>query len=133
MCDAPHPLTNAIQVKSKIALIGGATRGPIVSLELQMIFDHVIFKERPPNNSIRRLNVAAVTSRQQHLFWCKTRALAILETGDRRAAIASMLSDVENWEGGVIYGADELAMRRVEATFYTLTDDDIRDWINDFN
>jgi hypothetical protein len=98
-----------------------------------MIFDHVIFKERPPNNFIRRLNFAAVTSRQQHLFWCKTRALAILETGDRRAAIASMLSDVENWEGGTIYGAGELTMRRVEATFYTLTDDDIRDWINDFN
>lgn len=98
-----------------------------------MIFEHSIFKEKPPNNSIRPLHYSAVTTRQSYLSWCKARALAILSSGDTRAAIASMLNDISQWEGDQLYDAGELAMRQAEAVFYTSTPDEIRVWINDFN
>ena len=103
-----------------------------MSFEYEMIFEHAIFKERPPNNSIRRLNFTAVNNRLQYLSWCKARAFAVLATGDTRAAISSMLSDLAQWKGGKIYEAGELEMRRVEATLYTNSAEEIRDWIEDF-
>ena len=43
-----------------------------------------------------------------------------------------MLSDLAQWKGGKIYEAGELEMRRVEATLYTNSAEEIRDWIEDF-
>jgi hypothetical protein len=43
-----------------------------------------------------------------------------------------MLSDLAQWEGGKLYNAGELAMRRAEAIFYTSTAEEIRHWIDDF-
>lgn len=35
-----------------------------------------------------------MTTREEHLKWCKTRALEYLESGDIHNAIASMMSDL---------------------------------------
>ena len=96
-----------------------------------MNFRHSIFKETPPNDLIRRLNFCTVT-RQQYISSCKARALSILATGDKRAAIDTMLCDLATWEGGKLFDAGELEMRRAEATFYTTSLDDVRLWIADF-
>jgi hypothetical protein len=98
-----------------------------------MIFEHSIFKEQPPDSFIRRLHFPAVTTRQLYLSWCRDRALAILATGDARGAIASMLSDLEQWKGDKLYDAAELEMRRAEAIFFTSTPEEIRHWIDDFS
>lgn len=73
-----------------------------------------------------------MTTRQNYLASCKTRALAILDTGDTRGAISSMLRDVRQWAGGDIYDAGELAMREVEAVFYTADRRQLRDWVEAF-
>ncbi len=97
-----------------------------------MNFRHSFFKETPPNDLIRRLNFCTVT-RQQYISSCKARALSILATGDKCAAIDTMLRDLATWEGGKLFDAGELEMRRAEATFYTTSLDDVRLWIADFH
>jgi len=97
-----------------------------------MIFEHLIFKEKPPDNLIRRLHCTAVTTRQQYLSRCRERALAILATGNKRGAIASMLHDVTHWEDGQLYDTVDLDIRRVEAAFYMTTPEEVRSWIDAF-
>jgi hypothetical protein len=114
-------------------LIGDANRGLVESIRYTMISEHPIFKEQPPDSSIRRLHSSAMTTRQLYLSWCRDRAHAILADGDTRGAVDSMLSNLAQWEGGKLYNAGELAMRRAEAVFFTSTSEEIRDWIDDFS
>jgi hypothetical protein len=124
-------LTTAVQVKRRINLIDVAHRVLLGPLEYAMNLRHSIFKEPPPDVLIPGLNFSAVT-RQQYISSCKARALAILASGDKYAAIDTMLRDLVTWEGGSLFDAGELEMRRAEATFYTSTLDEVRRWIADF-
>ena len=36
----------------------------------------------------------------EHLAWCKARALEYLDAGDLGQAVASMMSDLTKWNGG---------------------------------
>lgn len=42
-------------------------------------------------------------TREEHLSWCKDRALRLLEGGDRAGAVASMISDLKKWSEGEMY------------------------------
>ena len=68
-------------------------------------------------------------TRDEHLAWCKQRALKIFASGDSGGAIASMLRDLQKSEDGAMFDAGELAMLEAEARFYTNTPQDILDWI----
>jgi hypothetical protein len=114
-------------------LNGDANRGLINPFDELMISEPSIFKEQPPDSSVRRLHFPAVTTRQQYISWCKDRAHAILAAGDARGAVASMLDDIAQWKGDRLYDAGELEMRRAEAIFFTSSPEEIRDWIEHFS
>ncbi len=40
-----------------------------------------------------------MTTRAEHLAWCKTRALQYVDAGDHQGAMASMLSDLTKHQG----------------------------------
>lgn len=71
-------------------------------------------------------------NRAEYIAWCKARALKILISGDTSGAVATMISDLQKWEGGTIYNSDELSMRFAEAAFFTTEPQDVREWINRF-
>ena len=46
-----------------------------------------------------------MSTRQEHMDWCKQRALAYCDTGDAKNALASMLSDLSKHEETENHGA----------------------------
>ena len=70
-------------------------------------------------------------SRDEHLAWCKSRALEILDRGDRAGAVASMVSDLGKWERPLY---DPIALRTLaaHATLFCETPTRVRHWIEGF-
>jgi hypothetical protein len=79
-----------------------------------------------------RVRKELILTRQEHLDWCKKRALELLDLGDRQQAVISMLADLrkhpelQNHPGGMI-GTMMLLGGFLE------TNEEIRKWINGFN
>lgn len=71
-------------------------------------------------------------TRDEHLAWCKTRALQILDAGDHPGAIASMLSDLGKWDQP-LYDADTLRLLTVDGLMFRRSAADARNWIEGFN
>lgn len=74
-----------------------------------------------------------MTTREEHLAWCKQRALEILDQGDLAGACASMLSNVGKWDGGQLYDQVELAVMSKDAAMFCQTQADMRNWIEGFD
>ena len=72
-------------------------------------------------------------TRQEHLAWCKQRALECIDGGDANSAIASMMSDLSKWDGGQMYDATMLQIAAAEVLMFRRTPDDIRNWVEGFN
>jgi len=70
-------------------------------------------------------------TRDEHLAWCKQRALQILEGGDRVGAITSMMSDLQKW-GKPLYEPQTFVVLIMAGRFET-TDAGVRHWIEGFN
>lgn len=73
-----------------------------------------------------------MTSRGEHLKWCKERALAILRTGDLGGACASMLSDLQKWDGGEMYDTLTLGFLQMDGLMFCKTPDQMKHWIEGF-
>jgi len=74
-------------------------------------------------------------TRDEHLAWCKSRALAELNQPTRggiAGAIGSMMSDLGKWEGGALYDDALLRTLYVDAIMFRRTPDDVRNWIEGF-
>jgi len=71
-------------------------------------------------------------TRDEHLAWCKTRALQILDSGDMVEAMASMLSDLGKWEKP-LYDRETLNLLSMDAMMFRKTHDQMRNWIEGFN
>lgn len=69
-----------------------------------------------------------MTSRLEHLAWCKARALELVDD-DPPAAVASMLSDLRKWEGGAMYDPLALQLMAAEGMLYRRTPAEVRDWV----
>jgi hypothetical protein len=72
-------------------------------------------------------------TRDEHLNWCKERALQILESGDIPGAFASMASDLGKWNGGALYDDVDLSFLRMDAILFCKTAEQMRHWIEGFN
>lgn len=73
-----------------------------------------------------------MATRDEHLAWCKARALEELKAGDPVAAIASMLSDVKKWDEP-LYDPAVLQLLAVDAMLFGNSPDQVRRWIEGFN
>jgi hypothetical protein len=75
-----------------------------------------------------------MTTREEHLAWCKSRALRILDVHDIAGAIASMTSDLNKWEGGAMYPPETLSMLCLAGVmFESESEERARHWIEGFN
>lgn len=72
------------------------------------------------------------TSREEHLQWCKKRALEYVETGDLQQAYASMCSDLNKHEGTADHSAMALGMGLMVSGSLD-TQETMRKFIQDFN
>jgi hypothetical protein len=71
------------------------------------------------------------TDRQEHLDFCKTRALEYIELNDLDNAIASMRSDLSKHPGT---NNQKLINQTIEFLFSRpLTTESVRNWITGFN
>ncbi len=71
-----------------------------------------------------------MTTRAEHLAWCKERALAIAASGDIAAAVASMGSDLLKFDGPPIYDAECYRVVMADGMIYRNTIRDVTNWIN---
>lgn len=72
-------------------------------------------------------------TRQEHLNWCKQRALEYVEAGDNSQAMASMCSDVmKHPETQMHQSTNELGMGMLLAGLLN-SPQQMRDWINGYN
>lgn len=76
-------------------------------------------------------------TRDEHLEWCKRRALEILATpgphGGAALAASSMISDLGKWDGGQLYDPQMLVFMMEDAMRGSVPNhDDMRAWINGF-
>lgn len=71
-------------------------------------------------------------TREQHLAWCKERALAILESGDDAGAVASMISDLGKWKEPM-YDQATMNLMSADALFFRKTAPEVKNWIEGFN
>ncbi len=69
--------------------------------------------------------------RDQHLAWCKQRALEILESGDGAGAVASMISDLGKFETP-LYDAEIFQFLCADGLLFRRTDAARRNWIEGF-
>ena len=69
-------------------------------------------------------------NRQEHLDWCKTRALECLDRGDLREAVTSMMSDMDKHDETRLSGV-LAALALFELTNGTL--ESVRRFIEGFN
>jgi hypothetical protein len=74
-----------------------------------------------------------MTTREEHLRWCKDRALQLVESGDATAAVASMISDLGNWQGGALYDRSVFNALAMDGLMFRKTADQVRNWIEGFN
>ncbi|HEX2255627.1 MAG TPA: hypothetical protein VHG92_02810 [Afifellaceae bacterium] len=74
----------------------------------------------------------AETPRQEHLAWCKERALQILAAGDREGAIASMLSDLQKADEP-LYDPLIFKLLAADGMLFCDTPEKARNWIEGFN
>jgi len=75
-----------------------------------------------------------MTTRDEHLKWCKDRALLeLVDGGGLSAAVASMISDLGKWEGGPLYDADCLKLMWTDGMLFCSTAEQVRHWIEGFN
>lgn len=73
-----------------------------------------------------------MTTRQDHLAWCKQRALEYVEHGDTAGALASMLSDLRKHDETKDHAAIELTGMLMLCGFLS-TPADVRHHIEGFN
>ena len=71
-------------------------------------------------------------NRQEHLQWCKDRALKYVDNGDLRNAFASMSSDMQKHPETENHSAIALGMRMMMAGRLN-TPDEMRRFIKGFN
>jgi hypothetical protein len=71
-------------------------------------------------------------SREDHIQWCKDRALAYVELGDSNQAIASMISDLKKHPETTIAPAVERALL-IPILFKQTDERKLIEWINGFN
>ena len=70
-------------------------------------------------------------SRADHLAWCKSRALQILDAGDEQGAVASMISDLGKWEGP-LYEPELLRVLAADGMIFRKGEAQVRNWIEGF-
>lgn len=70
-------------------------------------------------------------TRDEHLAWCKSRAIEILNEGDPAGAVASMISDLGKWERP-LYEAATLQFLAMDGLLFQKTPDQVRHWIEGF-
>ncbi len=74
-----------------------------------------------------------MTTREEHLNWCKKRALQYVDAGDNTQAFASMCSDVmSSPETESHRDTNKLGMQLMMAG-HLESPDKMRDWINGYN
>ena len=71
-------------------------------------------------------------TREQHLAWCKERALAYLNAGDKTNAVTSMMSDLRKHPETADSGNGILAMLGLRELQYGAMDS-VRRYIEGFN
>jgi hypothetical protein len=71
-------------------------------------------------------------TRDEHLQWCKDRALEILRTGDIAMAVASMLSDLTKWREP-LYSQATLNTLSLAGMMFCKTPAEAKRWIEGFN
>jgi hypothetical protein len=69
-------------------------------------------------------------TRDEHLTWCKKRALEYLDRGDAVNAVASMGSDLSKHEGTNFFGDEIMALGMLYATNGDI--EGLRRWIEGF-
>lgn len=72
------------------------------------------------------------TTRAEHLAWCKTRALAYVDSGDLKNAFASLASDLNGHPETEGHSAAQLGMMLMLAG-HLGTADQMRDFIEGYN
>jgi hypothetical protein len=70
-------------------------------------------------------------TRDEHLAWCKARALEYVDAGDLDQARTSMLSDLTKWEQP-LYDSGTLGVLMMDALLFCKTSEQMRYWINGF-
>jgi len=73
-----------------------------------------------------------VASREEHLAWCKERALDLVDQGDLTQAYASMASDLRKHDGTAGHPAIELGMMLMMGGHLS-TPHEMRKFIEGFN
>jgi len=71
-------------------------------------------------------------NRQEHLEWCKKRALEYVDMGDMSQAFASMLSDLRKHPETENHPAMKMGAQMMFANLLT-TSKEMREFINGFN
>jgi hypothetical protein len=71
-------------------------------------------------------------TRDEHLAWCKQRAIQYLETGDLAGAAASMISDLGKWKEP-LYDPMLLNTLAMDGIMFRKTVPQMRNWIEGFN
>lgn len=72
-------------------------------------------------------------NRQEHLEWCKTRALEYVDSGDYENAFASMISDLDKHEETKGHLATEMGMSLLLLGGHLSTEREMREFIVGFN
>lgn len=72
-------------------------------------------------------------NREEHLAWCKKRALEYADRGDCQQAITSMASDIQKHDETRFNNPGMLSALVMVATFDLGNPPAIRRWINGFN
>lgn len=72
-------------------------------------------------------------SRDEHLKWCKERALELLKAGDLQGAVGSMVSDLQKWTGGQMYDPMLLAFLNMDGVLFCKTPEQVKRWVEGFN
>jgi hypothetical protein len=73
-----------------------------------------------------------MTSRAEHLAWCKQRALEYVDAGDNQGAFESMASDMRKHPDTANTDVQVLGMRLL-VSGHLDSPTQMRDWINGFN
>lgn len=74
-----------------------------------------------------------MSSRDEHLAWCKHRALRELDHGDAAGAVATMISDLGKWSEGEMYDGHTLNFLAQLGMIEVINHGDIRRYIEGFN
>ena len=72
-------------------------------------------------------------TRQEHLDWCKRRALAYVDQGDNESAFASMCSDFMKHEETKMHKSTNQLGMSLLISGNLASPEQMRDWINGYN